>query len=77
MKITVSENGVGINEEIRNKLFKIDENKTTIGTANEKGSGLGLILCTEFIHNHGGRIWIESEVGKGSAFKFTLPCKND
>ncbi len=76
IEITVSDNGVGMNQEIRDKLFKIDKNVTTIGTANEKGSGLGLILCKEFVDRHGGRIWIESEEGKGSAFKFSLPLNN-
>jgi len=75
IEITVSDNGVGIKEEIRDKLFKIDKIVTTSGTANEKGSGLGLILCKEFVEKHGGRIWVESEVGKGSAFKFSLPLR--
>ncbi len=73
IEITVSDNGVGMNEETRNKLFKIDSNITTAGTADEKGSGLGLILCKEFIEKQGGEIWVESELGKGSDFKFTLP----
>lgn len=73
IEITVSDNGVGMNDEILDKLFKIDKNVTDNGTANEKGSGLGLILCKEFVDRHGGRIWIESLAGKGSAFKFSLP----
>lgn len=73
IEIAVSDNGVGINKETQNKLFRIETNKTTIGTANEKGSGLGLILCKEFVEKHGGIIWVESEVGKGSCFYFTLP----
>lgn len=73
IEISVSDNGVGINENIRNNLFKIETTYTTKGTANEKGSGLGLLLCKEFIDKHGGQIWIESELGKGSDFKFTLP----
>ena len=73
VEITVSDSGVGINEEVRNKLFSLETNETTIGTANEKGSGLGLILCKEFVEKHGGKIWVESEEGKGSDFKFTLP----
>ncbi|MCA1759933.1 MAG: transporter substrate-binding domain-containing protein, partial [Bacteroidales bacterium] len=70
IEITVSDNGVGMSEETRSKLFKMDANITTPGTANEKGSGLGLILCKEFVEKHGGKIWVESELGKGSAFTF-------
>jgi signal transduction histidine kinase len=73
IEITVKDNGVGINEIIRDKLFKIDKTATTRGTADEKGSGLGLALCKEFVEKHGGKIWVESELGKGSNFKFTLP----
>jgi len=73
IEITVSDNGIGMNKETLNKLFVIQTNETTLGTANEKGSGLGLILCKEFIEKQGGKIWVESEIGKGSDFKFTLP----
>ena len=73
IEIAVSDNGVGMSNETRKKLFDISTNITTKGTANEKGSGLGLILCKEFVEKHGGKIWIESEEGKGSDFKFTLP----
>ena len=73
IEITVSDNGVGMDEETQNKLFRLETNVSTFGTLNEKGSGLGLILCKEFVETHGGEIWVESELGKGSAFKFTLP----
>ncbi|MFA7115841.1 MAG: HAMP domain-containing sensor histidine kinase [Bacteroidales bacterium] len=73
IEITVSDTGVGMNEKTRNNLFKLETNESTIGTANEKGSGLGLILCKEFVEKQGGKIWVESEEGKGSDFKFTLP----
>lgn len=76
IEISVSDNGVGMNEETQNKLFNMDTNETTPGTAEEKGSGLGLVLCKEFVEKHGGKIWVESELGKGSVFKFTLPLNN-
>lgn len=74
-KITVSvkDNGVGIPANMINKLFRIDENFSTSGTNKEKGTGLGLIICKEFIDKHEGQIWAESEEGKGSIFSFTLP----
>ena len=73
IEIAVSDNGVGMNEETQNKLFKLGTNKSTNGTAKEKGSGLGLILCKEFVEKQNGNIWVESELGKGSVFKFSLP----
>ncbi|WP_195715291.1 ATP-binding protein [Ancylomarina sp. 16SWW S1-10-2] len=73
VEIAISDDGVGMNEETINKLFRIETNETTIGTANEKGSGLGLILCKELVEKQGGKIWVESELGKGSIFKFMLP----
>jgi CheY-like chemotaxis protein/two-component sensor histidine kinase len=72
-EITVSDTGLGLSKEDIKKLFKIDVQHSTCGTAKEKGSGLGLILCKEFIEKNGGKIWVESELGKGSDFKFTLP----
>lgn len=71
--ISIRDNGVGIKKENIEKLFRIDENHSTLGTQNEKGTGLGLILCKEFIGKHGGKIWVESEVGKGSTFYFSIP----
>jgi len=76
LTITVSDNGIGIDEESLLKLFEISHKHTTTGTANETGTGLGLILCKEFIELHGGEIWVESKVGKGTEFKFTLPINN-
>lgn len=71
--ISISDNGIGIAFADLKKLFNISEVLSTKGTANEKGTGLGLLLCREFVEKHGGKIWVVSEVGKGSAFKFTLP----
>jgi signal transduction histidine kinase/Flp pilus assembly protein TadD len=73
VNISVMDTGVGMNEETIRKLFKLNEITTHNGTEGEKGTGLGLILCKEFIQLHKGRIWIESEPGKGSKFIFTLP----
>jgi signal transduction histidine kinase len=55
------------------KLFRLDGNLATRGTENEKGTGLGLFLCKEFVEKHNGKIWVESEPGQGSTFKFVLP----
>jgi PAS domain S-box-containing protein len=73
LTVSVSDNGIGIPKNRIEQLFRIDENYSTSGTQNEKGTGLGLILCKEFIEKHGGKIWVESEEGKGSIFHFTLP----
>jgi len=75
VKISVIDNGVGINKIDQEKLFKIDQHVTTQGTSEEKGSGLGLILCKEFIEKNNGEIWVDSEINKGSSFNFTLPKK--
>lgn len=72
--VTVTDNGVGIQKETIEKLFHIDQSYTTAGTQNERGTGLGLILCKEFVEKHGGRIWVESQVMKGSKFCFTIPA---
>jgi PAS domain S-box-containing protein len=71
--ISVSDNGIGIDSDTLTKLFDISHKITTQGTAKEIGTGLGLLLCKEFIEKHDGKIWVESKVGKGSEFKFTIP----
>ncbi len=73
LQISVKDYGVGIPPEAQEKLFKIDQNYTSIGTEQEKGSGLGLILCKEFIEAHNGKIWYESKPGLGSTFFFIIP----
>lgn len=72
-KISVKDNGVGISAENLKKLFNIDSNPTNIGTDQETGTGLGLILCKEFVERNGGNIWVESTESKGSTFYFTVP----
>jgi signal transduction histidine kinase/ligand-binding sensor domain-containing protein len=71
--ISIQDTGVGISEKMREKLFRIDTKHSTKGTDNEKGTGLGLILCREFVEKNNGRIWVESEQGKGSVFYVALP----
>jgi PAS domain S-box-containing protein len=73
--ISVSDNGVGIEKTDQEKLFRIDKSHTTSGTQQEMGTGLGLLLCKEFVEMHGGEIGVESEKGKGSRFYFTIPCQ--
>ena len=73
--ISVSDNGTGISPKILSNLFNITKMHSTKGTANEKGTGLGLLVCKTFVEKHGGRIWVVSELGKGRAFKFTIPIK--
>lgn len=71
--ISVTDNGVGIRKDMLEKLFRIEESFSTHGTNGEDGTGLGLLLCKDFVRRHGGKIWAESEEGKGSKFIFTLP----
>jgi signal transduction histidine kinase len=70
--MSIHDNGVGITPEVQKILFEKTSGYSTRGTANEKGTGLGLILCKEFVERNGGTIWLESELGKGSTFYFTV-----
>ncbi len=72
-EVCICDSGLGISPENIPKLFRIDQSYSTRGTNREKGTGLGLLLCKEFVEQNGGRIWAESKVGKGSRFFFTLP----
>jgi len=72
--VSISDSGIGMTKEILDKLFRIDTKLTTKGTADEKGTGLGLILCKDFVEKNSGAIWVESEPGKGSVFSFSLPA---
>jgi signal transduction histidine kinase len=74
IEISVQDTGIGMSQKLLGDLFKLDVKTTRKGTNGEPSTGLGLLLCKEFIEKHGGQIWAESEVGKGSSFHFTLPC---
>jgi PAS domain S-box-containing protein len=73
VEICVADNGIGMNSTTINNLFKLDVTQSTTGTENELGTGLGLILCKEFVEKNRGNIKVTSELGKGSKFIFTLP----
>ncbi|MGM0648487.1 MAG: GAF domain-containing sensor histidine kinase [Bacteroidota bacterium] len=75
--IYVKDNGVGMSQENSEKLFKVEESFSTPGTNNEKGTGLGLVLCHDFIKKHNGKIKVKSELGKGSTFSISLPSYAD
>ena len=74
-EISISDNGIGILESDIEKILNSGIQHSASGTENEKGTGLGLILCREFVEKNGGKIWVESEVNNGTIFKFTLPKK--
>ena len=74
-EISVRDSGIGMTKEIMKQLFRIDADISTRGTEDEKGTGLGLFLCKEFVEKHGGKIWVESESGKGSVFSFSFPSE--
>jgi PAS domain S-box-containing protein len=71
-EISVKDTGVGIKREDLNKIFEVGSGFSTRGTENEKGTGLGLLLCKEFVERHHGKIWVESEESKGSMFTFSI-----
>ncbi len=75
VELSVKDNGVGIPNEDQSKLFRIDQHISKPGTKDEKGTGLGLILCKELVEKNSGQIWLESEEKKGSSFYFTFPNK--
>ena len=77
IQIAVSDTGVGISKENLQKIFRVDTNVTTAGTLNEKGTGLGLVLCKEFVEINKGIICAESKLEKGSTFKFTVPLSTN
>jgi len=76
VEISVTDTGVGIPDNDVKRLFKIDEKVSSKGTEGETSTGLGLLLCKEFVEKHGGKIWVESKINNGSRFYFTTPEKN-
>ena len=74
IEVEISDSGIGMTQELKSKLFLLTEKTSRKGTEGEPSTGLGLLLCKEFIEKHGGKIWVESEPGKGSIFKFMLPA---
>ncbi len=77
IRISVRDSGIGISERDISRLFKIEEQCSIPGTENEKGTGLGLLLCKELVEINNGRIWVESKLDKGSTFNFTLPVSSE
>lgn len=72
-EVCISDDGIGMNEAILAKAFSVDKSKRQFGTEGEKGTGLGLILCKEFVEKHGGKIWMDSKPGQGTTVHFTVP----
>ena len=72
IEISINDNGVGMSQTIIEDIFKLEKKITTLGTQNEKGTGLGLVLCKDLIEKNGGSIYVTSELGKGTSFKFTI-----
>ncbi|MDA3778761.1 MAG: HAMP domain-containing sensor histidine kinase [Bacteroidales bacterium] len=77
IKISISDTGIGIKPKVLKTIFRIDDSYSTQGIEGELGTGLGLILCKEFVEKNSGKIWVESELAKGSTFSFTLPFKKE
>ena len=75
VQLSIQDTGVGMNSEILEGLFSIDKSTHRLGTNNETGTGLGLILCKEFVEKNNGKIWAESTLNQGSTFYFTLPIQ--
>src|ERR1035441_4132100 len=73
IEISIRDTGIGMPDNVVEKLFKVGEKTGRKGTEGELSTGLGLLLCKEFIDRNGGKIWVDSQEGKGSTFSFTLP----
>jgi signal transduction histidine kinase len=72
-EVVVKDQGIGISDENIDKIFRIDQKFKTQGTSGETGTGLGLVLCKDFVKKNGGEIWCKTKEGKGSSFYFTVP----
>jgi PAS domain S-box-containing protein len=77
VQISVSDTGIGMDQELLSKLFRLVEQTQRKGTEGEPSTGLGLIICKDLVEKHGGTIWVESKVGEGSTFYFTIPPDNN
>ncbi|MEM7018409.1 MAG: HAMP domain-containing sensor histidine kinase [Pseudomonadota bacterium] len=77
IEVSVVDTGIGMNEEVQAKLFQPNVRHSSVGTQNEKGSGLGLQLCHSFIKQHGGKMFVRSQLDKGSTFGFQIPMKQN
>ncbi|MDX1641038.1 MAG: HAMP domain-containing sensor histidine kinase, partial [Balneolaceae bacterium] len=77
VKVSVRDNGIGMSEEIRHKIFDKDESVTTLGTSNEKGTGLGISLCKDFVQKNNGTLRADSTPGEGTTISFTLPVAQE
>jgi len=77
VEMSVIDTGIGIAKEKQKKIFRVDTVSSSPGTDGEKGTGFGLLLCKDLVERNGGKIWLESEKGKGSAFHFTIPVQNE
>jgi len=73
LRVAVCDTGIGMDQRTLEGLFRSDSKQSRKGTEGESGTGLGLLICKEFVALHGGRIWAQSAVGEGSTFSFTLP----
>ncbi len=76
VEISVKDMGIGMDKNLIDTIFVLGVNTSREGTEGEPSTGLGLIICKDFVEKHGGRLWVESEEGKGSTFHFTLPAEN-
>ncbi|MFA6128511.1 MAG: ATP-binding protein [Bacteroidales bacterium] len=74
VEISVRDTGIGIERDMLDNLFNLNADTKRKGTEGESSTGLGLILCKDYVEQHGGKIWAESEEGEGSIFYFTIPC---